>query len=150
MKPDDPMTVKVLGVAVDERPPLLRFDPTHPDSNEDGYVAMPNVDPMEEMVNLMLASRSYEANVAAFNATKTMTLKPWKLDGRNQSQGLHLRLNVRESKALAGKLRVFQLTRVVAREWAQTGRFCPLLFAHRSTGFITEDAACRPEGVGAS
>ncbi len=75
MKPDDPMTVKVLGVAVDERPPVLRFDPTHPDANEDGYVAMPNVDPMEEMVNLMLASRSYEANVAAFNASKMMTLK---------------------------------------------------------------------------
>jgi len=72
---NDPLHVKVLGVAVDERPPILRYDPTHPDSNEEGYVAYPNVNPMEELVNLMLASRSYEANVAAFNAAKTMAMK---------------------------------------------------------------------------
>jgi len=75
MDPDQPLHAKVLGVAIDERPPVLRYDPSHPDANEEGYVAMPNVNPMEEMVNLMLASRSYEANVAAFNATKTMALK---------------------------------------------------------------------------
>ena len=74
-KPDDPLQAKVLGVAIDERPPVLRYEPSHPDANEDGYVAMPNVNAMEEMVNLMLASRSYEANVAAFNATKNMALK---------------------------------------------------------------------------
>ena len=74
-KPDDPLQAKVLGVAIDERPPILRYEPSHPDANEDGYVAMPNINPMEEMVNLMLASRSYEANVAAFNATKNMALK---------------------------------------------------------------------------
>jgi flagellar basal-body rod protein FlgC len=73
--PDDPLHAKVLGVAIDERPPILRYEPSHPDANEDGYVAMPNINPMEEMVNLMLASRSYEANVAAFNATKSMALK---------------------------------------------------------------------------
>lgn len=72
---NDPLHVKVLGVAVDERPPILRYDPTHPDSNEEGYVAFPNVNPMEELVNLMLASRSYEANVAAFNASKQMAMK---------------------------------------------------------------------------
>ena len=72
---NDPLHVKVLGVAVDERPPILRYDPTHPDSNEEGYVAYPNVNPMEELVNLMLASRSYEANVAAFNAAKNMAMK---------------------------------------------------------------------------
>jgi len=75
MDPDQPLHAKVLGVAIDQRPPVLRYDPSHPDANEEGYVAMPNVNPMEEMVNLMLASRSYEANVAAFNATKTMALK---------------------------------------------------------------------------
>ena len=75
VKPDDPLHAKVLGVAVDERPPLLKYDPAHPDSNEEGYVAMPNIDPLEEMVNLMLASRSYQANVAAFNATKAMALR---------------------------------------------------------------------------
>ena len=75
VSPDDPLHVKVLGVAVDERPPILRYDPSHPDSNEEGYVAFPNVNPMEELVNLMLASRSYEANVAAFNASKAMAMK---------------------------------------------------------------------------
>ncbi len=75
VKPGDPLHVKVLGVAVDERPPLLKYDPGHPDSNEEGYVAFPNIDPTEEMVNLMLASRSYQANVAAFNATKNMALR---------------------------------------------------------------------------
>ena len=75
VKPGDPLHVKVLGVAVDERPPILKYDPGHPDSNEEGYVAFPNIDPVEEMVNLMLASRSYQANVAAFNATKSMALR---------------------------------------------------------------------------
>ena len=75
VQPDDPLHVKVLGVVTDQRPPLLKYDPSHPDANEEGYVAFPNVNPMEEMVNLMLASRSYEANVAAFNATKAMALK---------------------------------------------------------------------------
>jgi flagellar basal-body rod protein FlgC len=73
--PDGPLQVKVLGVTVDKRAPILKFDPSHPDSNEQGYVAMPNINPMEEMVNMMLATRSYEANVAAFNATKTMAIK---------------------------------------------------------------------------
>jgi len=72
---DDPMHVKVLGVTVDKRAPILKYDPSHPDANEQGYVAMPNINPLEEMVNLMLATRSYEANVAAFNATKAMAIK---------------------------------------------------------------------------
>lgn len=70
-----PLHAKVLGVSVDERSPILKYDPAHPDANEEGYVAMPNINPMEEMTNLMLASRSYEANVAAFNATKSMALR---------------------------------------------------------------------------
>lgn len=70
---DDPATeVKVVGVVQDERPPILKFDPSHPDSNEEGYVEMPNINTMEEMVNLMVATRSYEANVATFNASKRM------------------------------------------------------------------------------
>jgi len=75
VKEDDPLHAKVLGVAIDDRPPVLKYDPSHPDSNEEGYVAMPNINPMEEMTNLMLASRSYEANVAAYNATKNMALR---------------------------------------------------------------------------
>lgn len=73
--PMEPRHAKVLGVAIDERPPVLRFDPSHPDANEEGYVAMPNINTIEEMANLMLARRSYEANVAAFNATKNMALR---------------------------------------------------------------------------
>ncbi|MCH9045146.1 MAG: flagellar basal body rod protein FlgC [SAR324 cluster bacterium] len=75
VKRDDPLHVKVLGVSIDKRPPVLRYEPSHPDANEEGYVAMPAINSLEEMVNLMLASRSYEANVAAFNATKAMALK---------------------------------------------------------------------------
>lgn len=72
---DEVLHSKVLGVAIDKRPPILKYDPSHPDANEEGYVAMPNISTVEEMVNLMLATRSYEANVAAFNATKNMALK---------------------------------------------------------------------------
>ncbi len=71
----EPLHVKVLGVAIDDRAPILKYDPSHPDANEDGYVAMPNINPLEEMVNLMLATRSYEANIQAFNATKSMALR---------------------------------------------------------------------------
>ncbi len=71
----DVIHVKVLGIAVDDRPPILRYDPNHPDSNDEGYVAFPNINTIEEMVGMMLANRSYEANVAAFNASKSMALR---------------------------------------------------------------------------
>ena len=74
--------VKVVGIVQDERPPILRFEPGHPDANEEGYVEMPNVNIMEEMVNLMSANRSYEATTAAFNATKNMVQSALDL-GRN-------------------------------------------------------------------
>lgn len=67
--------VKVVGIVEDSRPPIMKYDPNHSDANEDGYVAMPNVDVTEEMVNLMQAKRSFEANIAAFNATKNMALR---------------------------------------------------------------------------
>lgn len=51
------------------------YDPEHPDADADGYIKMPNVDPLREMVNLMSATRSYEANVTAFNANKSMLMK---------------------------------------------------------------------------
>ncbi len=51
------------------------YDPTHPDANAEGYVAYPNVDEVTELVDMMSATRSYEANVTAFNATKDMALK---------------------------------------------------------------------------
>ncbi|MBO1003812.1 flagellar basal body rod protein FlgC [Pseudogracilibacillus auburnensis] len=67
--------VKVTGIVDDTEPFKMVFDPTHPDANEDGYVSYPNVDPLKEMVDLMSASRSYEANITSLNATKDMLLK---------------------------------------------------------------------------
>jgi flagellar basal-body rod protein FlgC len=64
--------VKVLGVVEDSRAPKLKYDPNHPDANEEGYVALPNIDIAEEMTNLMISKRSFEANIAAINATKNM------------------------------------------------------------------------------
>jgi flagellar basal-body rod protein FlgC len=51
------------------------YDPSNPDANEEGYVALPNINSVEEMVQLMGAVRSYEANVTAFNAAKSMAMK---------------------------------------------------------------------------
>ncbi|MBF0517372.1 MAG: flagellar basal body rod protein FlgC [Nitrospirae bacterium] len=67
--------VKVSEIVEDQTPPTLIYDPTHPDANPQGYVAMPNVNVIEEMVNMMMASRAYEANVSAFNISKGMYLK---------------------------------------------------------------------------
>lgn len=62
--------VRVARVVEDEKPPRVVFDPGHPDADAQGYVAYPNVNPITEMVDLMAATRAYEANVAAVNATK--------------------------------------------------------------------------------
>lgn len=67
--------VKVTKIAEDAAPFKLVYNPTHPDADENGYVSMPNVDILKEMVDLMSASRSYEANVTALNATKSMVNK---------------------------------------------------------------------------
>ncbi|MGB2873177.1 flagellar basal body rod protein FlgC, partial [Psychrobacillus psychrotolerans] len=68
--------VKVSNVKEDmETPFKLVYDPTHIDADEDGYVEMPNVDPLKEMVDLISATRSYEANVTVFNANKAMMSK---------------------------------------------------------------------------
>ena len=68
------------GVYVEElvesqNPHVPLYDPDHPDANEDGYVMMPNVNSAEEMVDLMAATRAYEANVTALNIAKSMALK---------------------------------------------------------------------------
>ncbi len=60
------------SIVLDKRPPKMIFDPKHPDADESGYVAMPNINIVEEMVNMISASRSYEANVTAINAVKAM------------------------------------------------------------------------------
>ena len=64
--------VKVLGVVEDSRAPKLKYDPNRPDANEEGYVSLPNIDIAEEMTNLMISKRSFEANIASINATKNM------------------------------------------------------------------------------
>ncbi len=64
--------VSVADVVTDDRAPQLRYMPGHPDANADGYVAFPNMNPAEEMVNLMNAQRSYEGNVSAMAAVKDM------------------------------------------------------------------------------
>lgn len=67
--------VAVDRIQVDPKPPRMQYDPGHPDANADGYVAMPNVDVVTEMVNMMSASRAYESNVSVLNASKSMALK---------------------------------------------------------------------------
>jgi len=64
--------VTVTDVMQDTRAPELRYLPSHPDADANGYVAFPNMNPAEEMVNLMNAQRSYEGNVAAISAVKDM------------------------------------------------------------------------------
>jgi len=67
--------VRVARIVQDESPPLLVHNPGHPDADADGNVAMPNVNPVLEMVDMISATRAYEANVAAFNAAKAMAAK---------------------------------------------------------------------------
>ena len=68
--------VKVTKIVEDYETPMSKvYDPAHPDADEDGYVTYPNVNVVTEMTNLIDASRSYEANVTAFNASKSMALK---------------------------------------------------------------------------
>ena len=64
--------VKVEQVVQDTTPALRRYEPGHPDADADGYVAYPDINPMEEMVNLMGAAQAYQLNVAAVQATKGM------------------------------------------------------------------------------
>ncbi|MBF0161207.1 MAG: flagellar basal body rod protein FlgC [Magnetococcales bacterium] len=67
--------VSVERIHVDERPPRRQYDPNHPDAKSDGYVDMPNVDTVTEMVNMMSATHAYESNVSVLNASKAMALK---------------------------------------------------------------------------
>ncbi len=67
--------VKVKNVINDDKPPILKYEPDHPDADEEGYVAYPNVNPIEEMVNMLEASRSYEANTTVLNTAKQLALK---------------------------------------------------------------------------
>jgi len=68
-------SVKVSKVVEDPSPLKQVYDPKHPLADEKGYVAMPNVNVVDEMVNMLSASRSYQTNVETMNAAKTMLLK---------------------------------------------------------------------------
>lgn len=70
-----PNGVEVAGITQDQTPGKLVYDPGHPDADAKGYVRMPNVDTVAEMVDLISASRAYEANVTAMNAAKQMFSK---------------------------------------------------------------------------
>jgi flagellar basal-body rod protein FlgC len=71
--------VKVAEVITDNSPPKMIYDPSHPDADKDGYVAMPDINTIEEMVNMMMAVRAYEASVSTFNMTKSMFMKTLEL-----------------------------------------------------------------------
>jgi flagellar basal-body rod protein FlgC len=70
-----PADVQAARIIEDQRPPVMKYAPHHPDADETGYVALPHVNVMEEMVNMISATRSYEANIAAVRAAKDMALK---------------------------------------------------------------------------
>lgn len=68
--------VKVTAIVNDNETAMRKvYDPSHPDADSDGYVTYPNVNTVQEMTDMIDATRSYEANVTAFNATKNMALK---------------------------------------------------------------------------
>ena len=66
------MSVVVDKISRDDSEPKMKFDPSHPDADASGYVAYPNINPVIEMADLVEATRSYQANVAAFESSKNM------------------------------------------------------------------------------
>lgn len=71
--------VRVKDVVEDDSPPRVVYDPGHPDADEKGFVKLPRIDLIEEMVNMMLSTRAYEANVNAFNITRSLYQKALEL-----------------------------------------------------------------------
>jgi flagellar basal-body rod protein FlgC len=74
-RPSGLVAVEVAGVRESAKAPKKIYDPAHPDADAEGYVAYPDINVMEEMADLMSAVRSYEANLAVFNATKGLVRK---------------------------------------------------------------------------
>ena len=71
--------VRVSAIVEDQRQPRMQYDPSHPDADQQGYVAMPNVNVVEEMADMITATRVYDANVMAAQAAKNMALKTLEL-----------------------------------------------------------------------
>jgi len=65
-------TVSVAKIVRDDSKPILKYEPNNPNADKNGYVAYPNINPVIEMSDLVEATRSYQANVAAFQSAKTM------------------------------------------------------------------------------
>jgi len=65
-------TVEVSQITQDNRPPRMEYDPGHPDANAQGYVAYPNINPVEEMVDMITASRAYEAGITTMSTATSM------------------------------------------------------------------------------
>ncbi|MFN0251423.1 MAG: flagellar basal body rod protein FlgC [Kofleriaceae bacterium] len=65
-------TVEVQQITQDAKPPRMEFDPGHPDANAEGYVAYPNINPVEEMVDMITASRAYEAGITTMSTAVSM------------------------------------------------------------------------------
>lgn len=74
--------VKVVDIVSDTKAPRMVPQPDHPDANAEGYVAYPNINTMEEMVNMVTASRTYEANVTAINVSRGMMNKALEIGRR--------------------------------------------------------------------
>jgi flagellar basal-body rod protein FlgC len=74
-----PVGVRVADVVTDTRDPEKRYQPGHPDADKDGYVSFPRMNPAEDMVDLLGASRNYQANVSAISAVKDMIQKSLEL-----------------------------------------------------------------------
>jgi flagellar basal-body rod protein FlgC len=72
---ENPLSVEMVKVITDSRPPIMKYQPEHPDADPQGYVAYPNVNAIEEMVNMLSATRSYEANLTMIKTTKDMVNK---------------------------------------------------------------------------
>ncbi|MBE9528937.1 MAG: flagellar basal body rod protein FlgC [Proteobacteria bacterium] len=80
MKKGENLTgVSVAGIIADSRPLKYAYEPSHPDADTSGYVAYPNVNAVEEMVNMIAASRSYEANSNVFKSSRDMAAKAMEL-----------------------------------------------------------------------
>jgi len=79
MSQGNPRRVEVSNVVQDPNPPRMQYDPTHPDANPQGYVSLPNVNVIEEMADMISASRTYEANITAVQAAKSMAMKTLEL-----------------------------------------------------------------------
>lgn len=71
--------VQVLGIVEDQSAPRRRYEPSHPDADADGYVSLPNVDPAQEMVDMVSAARAYQANLTAIGLIRDLVQKALEL-----------------------------------------------------------------------